>query len=73
MEFLDIASLGMTYRYVVKIKQKFKQKGESLDLQTPNSRSRAKASPTHIARDQVEMVALRTTIPSHNTRRAIRR
>jgi hypothetical protein len=26
MEFLDIASLGTTYRYVIKIKQKFKQK-----------------------------------------------
>jgi hypothetical protein len=26
MEFLDIASLGTTYRYVVKIEQKFKQK-----------------------------------------------
>jgi hypothetical protein len=26
MEFLDITSLGTTYRYVVKIEQKFKQK-----------------------------------------------
>ena len=26
MEFLDISSLDVTYRYVVKIKQKFKQK-----------------------------------------------
>jgi hypothetical protein len=26
MDFLDIASLGTTYRYVVKIEQKFKQK-----------------------------------------------
>jgi hypothetical protein len=26
MEFLGIASLGMAYRYVVKIEQKFKQK-----------------------------------------------
>jgi hypothetical protein len=26
MEFLDISSLGITYRYAVKIEQKFKQK-----------------------------------------------
>jgi hypothetical protein len=26
MEFLDIASLGVTYRYVVNIEKKFKQK-----------------------------------------------
>ena len=26
MEFLDISSLGMTYRYAAKIEQKFKQK-----------------------------------------------
>jgi hypothetical protein len=28
MEFLDISSLGATYRYVVKIKQKFKQQNK---------------------------------------------
>jgi hypothetical protein len=28
MEFLDISSLGVTYRYVVKIKQKFKQQNK---------------------------------------------
>jgi hypothetical protein len=49
------------------------RKGESLDLQTPHSRSRAKAAPTHIARDQVKMVTLGTTSPSRNTRRAMRR
>jgi hypothetical protein len=49
------------------------RKGESLDLQTPHSRSREKAAPTHTTRDQVEMVSLRTTSPSHNTRRAMRR
>jgi hypothetical protein len=27
MDFLDIASLGTTYRYIVKIEHKFKQKG----------------------------------------------
>jgi hypothetical protein len=28
MEFMDISSLGATYRYVVKIKQKFKQQNK---------------------------------------------
>jgi len=73
MEFLDIASLGTAYRYAIKIEQKLKQNNESLDLQTPHSRSREKATPTHTAGDQVEMVALRTIRPSHNTRRATRR
>jgi hypothetical protein len=26
MEFMDITSLGMTYRYVVKVEKKFRQK-----------------------------------------------
>jgi hypothetical protein len=30
MEFLDISSLGMTYRYVVKIEQKLKQKTQTV-------------------------------------------
>jgi hypothetical protein len=49
------------------------RKGESLDLQTPHSRSREKAAPTHTTRDQVEMISLRTTSPSRNTRREMRR
>jgi hypothetical protein len=49
------------------------RRGESLDLQTPHSRSREKATPTHIARDREKMATLRTTSPSHNTRREIRR
>ena len=28
MEFLDISSLGATYRYAVKIEQKFKQRNK---------------------------------------------
>jgi hypothetical protein len=49
------------------------RKGESLDMQTPHSQSKEKASPTHTTRDQVDMVTLRTTSPSLNTRRAMRR
>jgi len=50
-----------------------RRKGESLDLQTPHIWSREKAAPTHTTRDQVEMVTLKTILPSHNTRRAMRR
>jgi len=32
MEFLDISSLGVAYRYVVEVKQKFKQKFGSDNL-----------------------------------------
>jgi hypothetical protein len=46
---------------------------ESLDLKTPHSRSREKATPTHTSGDQVMMVSLRTIHPSCNTRRAMRR
>jgi hypothetical protein len=49
------------------------RKGESLDLQTSHSRSREKSAPTHTKRDQVEMDALRTTSPSHNTIREMKR
>jgi hypothetical protein len=45
MEFLDIASLGTTYRYVSRSSINLSRKGESLDLQTPHSRSREKAGP----------------------------
>ena len=48
------------------------KKCESLDLQTPHNRSRAKAAPTHTKRDQVDMDALRTTSPSCNIRRVMR-
>jgi hypothetical protein len=34
MEFLDISSLGATYRYAAKIEQKFKQK--KLDFASAN-------------------------------------
>jgi hypothetical protein len=73
MNLLDITSLGTTYRYAVKIEKKFRKNSERLDLQTPYSRSREKASPSHTARDQFEMASLRTTSPRHNTRREMRR
>jgi hypothetical protein len=46
---------------------------ESLDLQTLHSQNGAKATPTHIGGDQVEMATLRAIYPTCNTRRAMRR
>jgi hypothetical protein len=50
-----------------------RRNNESLDLQIPHNRSREKSTPTHKARDQVEMFSLKTICPSLNTRRATRR
>jgi len=36
MEFLDFASLGMTYRYVAKIEQKIKQKRREFGSANPS-------------------------------------
>jgi hypothetical protein len=36
MEFLDISSLGVTYRYVNKIEQKLKQKTRQFGLGNPS-------------------------------------
>jgi hypothetical protein len=49
-----------------------RRKGDILDLQNPHRQRREKVAPTHTIRDQVEMFTLRTTIPSHNTRRAMK-
>jgi hypothetical protein len=49
------------------------RRGESLDLQTLHSRSRAKASLTDTTRDRSEMDSLRPTSPNHNTIREMRR
>jgi hypothetical protein len=65
--------LGTTYRYSVKIEKNFKKNDESLDLQTPHNRSRAKETPTHTSRDQVEMATLKKIHPRCNTRREMRR
>jgi hypothetical protein len=73
MEFLDIASLGIAYIYVVKIEQKFKQKWREFGSENPSQPKQGKVIPTHTARDQVEMATLRTTSPSHNTRKAMKR
>jgi hypothetical protein len=45
MEFLDITSLGMAYRYVVKIKQKFKQKRREFGPTNPSQPKQGKGIP----------------------------
>jgi hypothetical protein len=53
MDFLDISSLGVAYRYVVKIEQKFKQQvSESLGLQICHNKSMEKETLTHRTRDK---------------------
>jgi hypothetical protein len=45
MEFLDISSLGMAYRYVVKIEQKLKQKMRQFGPGNPSHQKQVKGSP----------------------------
>jgi hypothetical protein len=65
MDFMDIASLGRTYRYVLR--------GEILDLQTPHSQSREKVAPTRMERDRENVSTLRTTSQSCSRRREMKR
>jgi hypothetical protein len=45
MDFLDIASLGMTYRYTVKIEQIFKHKRREFGSANPSQSKRGKDGP----------------------------
>jgi hypothetical protein len=45
MEFMDISSLGVTYRYVVKIKQKLKQKTQQFGSGNPSQKNPGKGCP----------------------------
>jgi hypothetical protein len=45
MEFLYISSLGMAYQYVIKIKQKLKQKMQKFGLGNPSQQKLGKGSP----------------------------
>jgi hypothetical protein len=45
MDFLDIASLGTNYRYVVKIEQKFKQKRREFGSTNPSHPKQGKGNP----------------------------
>jgi hypothetical protein len=45
MEFLDISSLGATYRYVIKIEQKLKQKTRQFGLGNPSKKNPRNGGP----------------------------
>jgi hypothetical protein len=45
MEFSDISSLGVAYRYAVKIEQKLKQKKWQFGLGNPSQQNLGKGSP----------------------------
>jgi hypothetical protein len=45
MEFLDISSLGVAYRYAVKIEQKIKQKTRQFGPRNPSQQKLGKGSP----------------------------
>jgi hypothetical protein len=45
MKFLDISSLGMAYRYAVKIEQKLKQKTRQFGPRNPSQQNPGKGSP----------------------------
>jgi hypothetical protein len=69
MEFLDISSLGVAYRYVVKIEQKLKQKTQQFGPGNPSQKIQERATPTHRTKDRSNMDSIRTTSPSHKQRR----
>jgi hypothetical protein len=45
MEFMDIASLGMTYRYAIKIEHKFKQKRREFGFENSSQPKQGKGGP----------------------------
>jgi hypothetical protein len=45
MEFLDISSLGVAYRYAIKIEQKLKQKKRQFGPGNPSQQNLGKGSP----------------------------
>jgi hypothetical protein len=48
MEFLDISSLGTTYRYAIKIEQKFKQKKREFGSVNSSQQKQGKGKPQPI-------------------------
>jgi hypothetical protein len=61
MEFLDISSLGATYRYVVKIEQKLKQKMRQFGSTNPSQQKQGKGSPNPQNKGKRKDGSLRTT------------
>jgi hypothetical protein len=62
MDFLNISSLGVVYRYVVKIEHKFNRGiSGSLGMQIRRNRSMVKVYPTHRTKDRERIANLNTT------------
>jgi hypothetical protein len=69
MEFLDISSLGVNYRYAIKIERSSNKRRENLGLGTSHNKIQERAAPTHRTKDREKMDNIRTTSPSHKQRR----
>jgi hypothetical protein len=52
MDFLDITSLSVAYRYVVKIKQKFKQKRQEFGFAKSSRAKQGKGGPNQQKKGQ---------------------
>ena len=65
MEFLDISSLGMTYRYTAKLSKNSNRKSETLDL---GIRSKGKVPPNRRTKDIAKAWKLKKTCQSCKTK-----
>jgi hypothetical protein len=73
MDILDISSLGVTYRYVVKIEKNIKQKTRKFGPGNHSHRKEVKGSPNPKKRDRENMDNLRTTILGCKQTRTLKR
>jgi hypothetical protein len=60
MEFLDISSLGTTYRYAAKIEHKFKQKKRDFGFA---NQKKAKGSPKLQNKGQIQGMVAQENLP----------
>ena len=66
MEFLDITSLGMVYRYNAKVEQKLKQKKQDFGSMNPKPRKDA-PEPQNRGQSQRRVTQNTTTNPNKDT------
>jgi hypothetical protein len=69
MEFLNISSLGETYRYAVKITQKLKQKIRQFGLGNPSQQKQGNGSPNPLNKGQRKYVQLQDHHPKLQEKR----
>jgi hypothetical protein len=65
--------LGVTYRYVIKIKQKLKQKTQQFGHGNSPKKKPGKGAPTRKKKDKAKKNNLRTTTPGHKQGRTPKR